>query len=94
MGRATFLVRNTRQVKHLAQFWVGTPPKSDSIFGRRQQGIDNSYISLMINLTTLAPDINDAILLNELPDHLRLFDLAVDPQSLWEDQRVRIIEKM
>ena len=24
-------------MKHLAQFWVGTTPKSGSIFGRRQQ---------------------------------------------------------
>ena len=38
--------------------------------------------------------IIDAILLNELPDHLTLFDLAVDPPALWEDQRARIIEKM
>ncbi|MDD5478061.1 LacI family transcriptional regulator, partial [Rhodoferax sp.] len=60
----------------------------------KREGIDNSYVSRMVNLTTLAPDIIDAILLNELPDHLTLFDLAVDPPSLWEDQRVRIIEKM
>ena len=59
-----------------------------------REGIDNSYVSRMVNLTTLAPDIIDAILLNELPDHLTLFDLAVDPPSLWEDQRARIIEKM
>jgi hypothetical protein len=60
----------------------------------KREGIDNSYVSRMVNLTTLAPDIIDAILLNELPDHLTLFDLAVDPPSLWEDQRARIIEKM
>lgn len=56
-----------------------------------QEGVDNSYVSRMVNLTTLAPDIVDAILLNELPDHLTLFDLAVDPPSLWEDQRVRVV---
>jgi len=60
----------------------------------KREGIDNSYVSRMVNLTTLAPDIIDAILLNELPDHLTLFDLAVDPPALWEDQRARIIEKM
>jgi len=25
-----------------------------------------------------------------LPDHLTLFDLAVDPPALWEEQRERI----
>jgi hypothetical protein len=57
----------------------------------KREGIDNSYVSRMVNLTTLAPDIIDAILLNELPDHLTLFDLAVDPPALWEEQRARIL---
>lgn len=38
------------------------------------KGVDNSYVSPMVILTTLAPDSADAILLNELPDHLTLFD--------------------
>ncbi len=54
------------------------------------EGVDNSYVSRMVNLTTLAPDIVDAILLNELPDHLTLFDLAVDPPAMWEEQRARL----
>jgi hypothetical protein len=44
----------------------------------------------MVNLTTLAPDIVEAILEDALPDHLTLFDLAVDPPALWEEQRKRI----
>jgi hypothetical protein len=36
-------------------------------------GFDNSYVSRMVNLTTL-------------PDHLTLFDIAVDPPALWEQQ--------
>ena len=56
----------------------------------KKEEIDNSYVSRMVNLTTLAPDIIDAILLNQLPDHLTLFDLAVDPPLLWEDQRKRL----
>ncbi|CDS49839.1 elements of external origin; phage-related functions and prophages [Polaromonas sp. CG9_12] len=55
------------------------------------EGVDNSYVSRMVNLTTLAPDIVDAILLNELPDHLTLFDIAVDPPALWEEQRERLV---
>jgi hypothetical protein len=31
----------------------------------------------MVNLTTLAPDIVEAILEDALPDHLTLFDIAV-----------------
>lgn len=56
-----------------------------------QERVDNSYVSRMVNLTTLAPDIVDAILHNALPDHLTLFDLAVDPPALWEEQRARML---
>lgn len=45
-----------------------------------------------MNLTILAPDIVEAILLNALPDHVTLFDIAVDPPALWEEQRERIVE--
>ena len=41
-------------------------------------------------MTTLAPDIVAAILDADLPDQITLFDLAVDPPALWEDQRTRI----
>ncbi len=34
-----------------------------------REGIDNSYVSRMVNLTTLAPDIVAAILDNALPHH-------------------------
>ena len=53
----------------------------------KQLLIDNSYVSRMINLTCLAPDIVAAILDDTLPDHVTLFDLAVDPPRLWEAQR-------
>jgi hypothetical protein len=55
-----------------------------------REGIDNSYVSRMINLTTLAPDIVAAILDDALPNHLTLFDLAVDPPALWEKQWGRV----
>ena len=55
------------------------------------EGVDNSYVSRMVNLTTLAPDIVEAILEDALPDHLTLFDLAVDPPALWEEQRAHIL---
>ena len=55
-----------------------------------REGIDNSYVSRMVNLTTLAPDIVAAILDDALPNHLTLFDLAVDPPALWEKQWGRV----
>ena len=55
-----------------------------------REGVDNSYVSRMVNLTNLAPDIVDAILDDALPDHLTLFDLAVDPPALWEKQWDRV----
>ena len=53
----------------------------------QQEGIDNSYVSRLVNLTTLAPDIIEAILDDQLPDHVTLFELAVDPPRLWSEQR-------
>jgi hypothetical protein len=55
-----------------------------------REGIDNSYVSRMVNLTTLAPDIVAAILDDAMPNHVTLFDLAVDPPALWEDQWSRV----
>lgn len=50
-----------------------------------REGINNSYVSHMANLTTLAPVIVAAILDDVLPNHLTLFDLAVNPPALWEE---------
>jgi len=55
-----------------------------------RKGIDNSYVSQMVNLTTLAPDIVAAILDDALPNHVTLFDLAVDPPTLWDKQRANL----
>lgn len=55
-----------------------------------KEGIDNSYVSRMVNLTTLAPDIVEAILDDQLPPTVTLFDLAVDPPKLWNQQRQKL----
>ena len=55
-----------------------------------REGIDNSYVSRMVNLTTLAPDIVAAILDDALRNHVTLFDLAVDPPALWNEQRATV----
>lgn len=56
----------------------------------KRVGVDNSYVSRMVNLTLLAPDIVHAILEDTLPEHITLFDLAVDPPVLWDEQRARL----
>ncbi len=53
----------------------------------KREGVDNSYVSRMVNLTTLAPDIVAAILDDTLPDDITLLELAADPPVLWEEQR-------
>jgi hypothetical protein len=55
-----------------------------------REGMDRAYVSRMVNLTTLAPDIVAAILDETLPPELTLFDLASGTPLLWEEQRVRI----
>lgn len=56
----------------------------------KREGVDNSYVSRMVNLTTLAPDIIEAILDDRLPPTLTLFELAVDPPRLWSEQRLNV----
>lgn len=57
------------------------------------EGMDRAYVSRMVNLTTLAPDIVAAILDETLPDHVTLFDLASGTPLLWEDQRALLRKK-
>ena len=56
-------------------------------------GMDRAYVSRMVNLTTLAPDIVAAILDETLPDHVTLFDLASGTPLLWDDQRALLRKK-
>jgi hypothetical protein len=41
-------------------------------------GVDNSYVSRMLNLTTLASDVVAAILDDEVPGHITLHDLSIN----------------
>ena len=56
----------------------------------KAENVDRSYISRMINLTTLAPEIKAAILEEALPDTVSLLDLASDTPLSWEEQRGRL----
>lgn len=43
----------------------------------------------MVNLTALASDIVEAILDEQLPPTVTLFELAVHPPRLWSKQRLK-----
>ena len=53
----------------------------------KAESVDRSYISRMINLTTLAPGIQAAILDETLPDTVSPFNLISDTPLSWEEQR-------
>jgi hypothetical protein len=53
----------------------------------RREGIDDSYVIRMLNLTTLAPDIVAVILDETLPVEVTLMELAAGTPLLWEEQR-------
>jgi hypothetical protein len=52
----------------------------------RREGVNDSYVSRMINLTTLAPDIVAAILDDTMTEEVTLFDLAAGTPLVWEEQ--------
>ena len=47
---------------------------------------DISYVARVLNLTTLAPEIVEAILDDALPDATFLNDIAINPPLLWTSQ--------
>jgi hypothetical protein len=55
----------------------------------RKEEVDSSYVSRMVNLTTLAPDIVAAILDETLLPDVTLFELAVEPPVFWKEQHSR-----
>lgn len=72
--------------------WLESGEASSLADIAKRVGVDNSYVSRMVNLTLLAPDIVHAILEDTLPEHITLFELAVDPPVLWEQQRIRLLQ--
>ena len=56
-----------------------------------REGINDSYVSRMANLTTLEPDIVAAILYETLPPEVTLFELAAGTPLLWEGQRRKFL---
>ena len=56
----------------------------------RREGVDDSYVSRMVNLTMLAPDIVASILDETLPSEVTLFELAAGTPLVWEEQWGRV----
>ena len=56
-----------------------------------RDGMDRAYVSRMVNLTTLAPDIVAAIFDENLPDDVTLFDLASGTSLSWDEQRTLLL---
>ena len=55
-----------------------------------REGMDRAYVSRMVNLTTLAPDIVAATLDESPPPEVRLFDPGSGTPLLWDEQRRRL----
>ena len=58
----------------------------------RREGVDDSYVSRMVNLTTLAPDIFAAMLDETLPPEVTLLELAAGTPVFWEEQWGRLVD--
>lgn len=56
----------------------------------RYEGLDDSYVSRMVNMTTLASGIVAAILDDTLPEEVTLFEMAAGTPLFWEEQRARV----
>jgi len=52
----------------------------------RREGTDVSYVARVLNLTTLAPEIIEAILDDAMPDATFLNDVAINPLLAWHEQ--------
>lgn len=52
----------------------------------RREGTDVSYVARVLNLTTLAPEIVEAILDDSLRETMGVADLAINPQLTWIGQ--------
>jgi hypothetical protein len=69
--------------------WLAMPESGEAKSMKeiaRREGVDDSYVSRMVNLTTLAPDIVAAILDEMLRPEVTLFELAAGTPVVWEEQ--------
>lgn len=55
------------------------------------EGVTRSFVSRLLRLTSLAPDIVEAILEGRQPKSLQIEDLTGTLQSAWHEQRERLL---
>ena len=56
----------------------------------RKEKVDRRYMSKIMKLTFLAPDIIEAIMIGSQPNKLRLVDLLKSPIPIsWAEQRIK-----
>jgi hypothetical protein len=53
----------------------------------KREGVNRGYMSRVLRLTLLAPDIVEAILDGRQPEGMRLEDLLEGPPAEWDEQR-------
>jgi hypothetical protein len=57
------------------------------------EGLTRSFVSRLLRLTLLAPDIVEAILDGHQPKALQLEDLTRTLSSAWDEQRQRLLQR-
>lgn len=60
----------------------------------RREGTDVSYVARVLNLTTLAPEIVEAILDDTVADVTFLNDIAINPALDWHSQLASLASRM
>src|SRR5712671_32154 len=58
----------------------------------KAEKVNDSYLSRILRLTLLAPDIIEAILTGRQPSTLQLDDLLKPPPAVWEQQYSALLE--
>ena len=53
----------------------------------QREGVDPSLVSRLVNMTTLAPELVEAILDNRVSPYVTLLDVAIDPPLEWRCHR-------
>jgi hypothetical protein len=95
LGKSCVFLGGAPKGRDVLVIWVLAMLNSSKVISMkelaRREGVDESYVSRKVNLTTLAPDIVAAILDATLPPEVTLFELAAGTPLLWEEQRGTIV---
>jgi len=85
--RSPLVVALARAYRWQRMIDTGEVPGVEAIAAKHN--VDRAYVSRILGLTALAPDIVGAILAGNEPDGISLSELHKDLPEYWKDQRVR-----